>query len=72
MKVLIFLKPEVRFAISRACDSEYAGSPEVRELVMDALATRGYDAERIRKEYAEYAGQCARDGVENRFPGGRV
>jgi hypothetical protein len=44
----------------------------LKELLLEALAARGWDAKKIDSEYLRYAARCNREGVQNLFPGGRV
>jgi hypothetical protein len=68
------LKPEIRHAIWQCCTSGEVGGPEVRELVLAGLKARGWDEDRIKKEYAAFALTCIRDDRVNPFitPGVRL
>jgi hypothetical protein len=69
-RALLTLSPQVRYAVHREMGS--VNSTLLRDLVLEALEKRGWDAERMQREYVRYAARCATNGEKNLFPGGRV
>jgi hypothetical protein len=60
------LKPALRHAIAKN-QGGYFGGPALRNLILEALATRGWSPERIEAEYARYVVECYESGKANEF-----
>jgi hypothetical protein len=64
------LGPKQKYAVYAATGE--LSSESVRLLVLEALAARGWNEERINAEYLRYVTECTQNGEENLFPGGRL
>lgn len=66
----IGLKPDIRYAVYATMGR--ISAENLRQLVILGLEKKGWNREKIHREYVEYVARCLRRGVKNRFPGGRV
>lgn len=68
-RCLTYLKPEVRYVMDQIGEQENddCRAETIRELMLAALATLGYDEHRIKADYLRFALQCAERGEDNPY-----